>query len=687
RKAREVLLARRIEQELSKDEILELYLNHIYFGHGRYGIEEAARYYFGKGVAEVTLAEAALLAGLPKAPNFYSPRVDFERAKRRRDAVLDQIANKGFAASRRVEQAKEDPLVLAPAVESLAELAPEAVGEVRRMLRDMVGPGAIRGGYTVTTSIDPTLQAAARKAIRNNLDAYAKRHGLLAPLDPKRHRGKAPFQGTPKAKGHHVYHGVVTGADDAQGVLKLQVGTVEGIVPLRRAARYNPKGLPPSRFAPNGTILRVSPVLERGVGPDGIPREFRLELGPQSALVAIDVASREVRALVGSYEAVRGGLDRASFARRQPGSSFKPFVYSYGIHTRRLTAASAVGPEPPSPADSEAPAEPPLRLRRAIAKSVNEAAVWALGEVGAEGVVSWAQAMGITSKLAPTQSLALGAYEVRPRELAGAYATFASGGVYDEPVLITKVVGPDGNEVDLARGTPSRRVMEEAEAYLVTSLLTSVVRVGTARKARSLPFAVAGKTGTTNDSKDAWFAGYSPELVCVVWTGYDDAVTLGKREVGATAALPAFIELMAVAHGKRKIPSFKRPDGLVEVAIDPLSGLLAYEDQEDALTEIFLAGTEPSEVAEPLDAGTDGGGGSLDAGPDADGSDDDPGATPPVSEHGAGGGGGGRPVAHAEDHGPGAQPTGSASAPAPRPSARAEVTAPPPAPTGAPPPF
>jgi len=318
---------------------------------------------------------------------------------------------------------------------------------------------------------------------------------------------------------------------------------------------------------------------------------------------------------------------------------------------------------------------------------VNEAAVWALGEVGAEGVVSWAQAMGITSKLAPTESLALGAYEVRPRELAAAYATFASGGVYDEPVLITKVVGPDGNEVDLAEGTPSRRVMEEAEAYLVTSLLRSVVQVGTARKARSLPFPVAGKTGTTNDSKDAWFAGYSPELVCVVWTGYDDAVTLGKREVGATAALPAFVELMAAAHGKRKLPPFKRPTGLVEVAIDPLSGLLAYEDQADALTELFLVGTEPSEVAEPIDAGTDGGGGSLDAGPDGAAEEEDLAANPAATEPGAGGSGGGRPVAKTEGDRPGPPPTTSASVPAPPPTARVEVTSPPPATTDAPPPF
>ncbi len=603
RKARELLLARRIEQELSKDEILELYLNHIYFGHGRYGVEEACRYYFGKGVHEVSLAEAAMIAGLAKGPSLYSPRVSYERALGRRDQVLRQIAAKSFATREAVELALAEPIALAPATETMAELAPEVVTEVRRRLIELVGESAPRGGYTITTTIDPDLQAAARKAVRDNLDGYAERHGLLAPWGApvKAAKGKrapqqtqeVPFQGTPSTKGHAVYRAVITGADDAAGLLLVRVGTVDGLVRLNGGKRYNPKGLPPSRVAAPGALIRVSADTTRGVRGDGVPTEFHLELGPQSALVAIDVASREVRALVGSYEAVRGGLDRATRAHRQPGSTFKPFVFGYAIQSRQLTAASPVGRPPPADSD-----EAPLLLRDALARSVNEAAVWTLREVGPKNVMEWAKTVGIRSPMEPTESLALGAYEVTPLELATAYTTFAAGGLHEEPTLILRIVGSDGAEVTVPSATQRRRVMEEADAFLMTDLMTSVVDYGTGRKAREIGFEVAGKTGTSNDAKDAWFAGYSRDVACVVWTGFDDAVPLGPKESGATAALPAWIEFMKAAHARRKPAPFERPEGVIAVEIDPKTGLLPYEGQEKTRPELFLVGTEPQQVAE-----------------------------------------------------------------------------------------
>ena len=644
RKVRELLLARRLEQELSKDEILELYLNHINFGHGRYGVEEAARYYFGKGIADVTLPEAAMLAGLPKSPTHYSPRVNPERARARRDQVLDRLLDEGFISGEQADEAKRAPVVLAPEVDALSALAPEVEEEVRHTLHDLAGPDAARGGFTVTTTIDPELQAAARAALRKTLDDYADRHGWLGPIGPKKPTRRraaspapSPFQGVPKAEGHPVYWAVAMGGDDAQGELNVRVGTVDGIVRMAGAKRYNPKSLLPSRFAEHGTLLRVSPVLDQGLGPDGTPREYRLELGPESALVAIDVGTRQILALAGSYEAVRGGLDRASHAHRQPGSSFKPMVYSYGIHTRRLTAASEIGlptaaspflpdgaPPHPGPGgldagllDGGAPppalapsGPPPLRVREALAKSVNPAAVWALRELGPQAVVEWAHAVGIHSKLGADESLALGAYEVSPRELGGAYSTFAAGGTSADPVLITSIVGPDGSALELPSLPPPRRVMDQAEAYVVTSLLTSVVQQGTGKRAKALDRPIAGKTGTSNDSRDGWFAGYSTDVVCVVWTGYDDAVSLGSNESGASAALPAFVDFMRVAHRKRPVREFVMPDGVVRVTIDPRTGLLAYPGQSDAVEEIFVAGTEPTAQAEPLDGG-------LDAGADA----------------------------------------------------------------------
>ncbi|MBW2522660.1 MAG: penicillin-binding protein, partial [Deltaproteobacteria bacterium] len=249
--------------------------------------------------------------------------------------------------------------------------------------------------------------------------------------------------------------------------------------------------------------------------------------------------------------------------------------------------------------------EPPLRLRQALARSVNRAATWALGELGAEEVVRWARSLGVRSKLAATESLALGAYELTPRELAEVYGTFAADGVHQAPLLIRRVVGPDGGEVALPERPPPRRVLEPAEAYVVTSLLTSVVQEGTGRRARALERSIAGKTGTSNAARDAWFAGYSTDIVCVVWTGFDDAVPLGARESGATAALPAFVDFMQKAHESREPQRFTVPSGVARVAIDPVSGLLAYEGQTDSVHEVFVEGTEPSEEADVPDAGAD----------------------------------------------------------------------------------
>ncbi|MFT3766596.1 MAG: PBP1A family penicillin-binding protein [Minicystis sp.] len=623
RKMREVILARRIEAEMSKDEILDLYLNHIYFGHGRYGVEEAARYYFGKSIRDVTLGEAAMLAGIIKGPGVYSPRVDMTKATARRDYVLGQMELKGFATPDLVAAAKKDAIKLAPEPESRPELAPEVVDEVKRTLRNLVGPAADRGGYTVTTTIDPALEAAARTAVRKNADDYAKRHKLLAPLTiakGKKEKEPTPFEGTPT--GHHAYLGVVVSADDAKNTIDVRVGTVTGTVDLAEAARYNPEGLRAPEFAQVGKVVRVSlasPPKEpkepngEGVEPakDSKPAskpKLHLELGPEGALVAIDVRTREILALVGSYEGVRAGLDR-THAHRQPGSTFKSFVYSYGLHARQLTPATIVETNPaalhgyrPDNYD-EGEGKSPKRLRDALAQSVNVAAVWSLAKLGPTNVVAWAKSLGIESKMGADSSLALGSYEVTPREMAGAYATFAAGGVYEEPILIQKIVGPNGVAVPLPDRAPSRRVMEENEAYVMTSLLTSVVRDGTGKRAKSLGRPIAGKTGTSNQAKDAWFVGYSTDIACAVWTGYDDPTPMGAGEAGASVALPAFVDFMREAHKKRPAADFPVPAGLARVQIDPATGLKAYPDQKDAMEEIFLAGTEPTEVA---DAGVEG---------------------------------------------------------------------------------
>jgi penicillin-binding protein 1A len=629
RKMRELILARRLEQQISKDEILELYLNHIYFGHGRYGIEEAARYYFGKSAREITLAEGAMLAGLPAGPELYSPRHDAAKARTRRGFVLAQMLDKGFIDQRQHDAAMGEPLRLAPPVEPQGQLAPEVVELVKRTLKEVSIDSKRSRGYTVTTTIDPRLQALARKAVRDNLAAYDKRHKLLAPFAPPppipatskaaaaNNKKKAkpvdkPFEGTPRFSDHKVLIGVVTGADDSLGMLDVRVGTVTGSVKLADYERYNPQHLAPSQFAPEGTLLRVSLLAPADASPDSkVP--LRLEIGPEAAMVALDVRTHEVLALIGSYEGASGALDRATQAHRQPGSAFKPFVYGYALSSRRFTPAtmletnpgSLIGYRPQNFEDSEGVA--PTRLREALAHSVNVSAVHVLEDVGPANVVTWAGALGIQSKLGPDLSLALGSYEVTPYEMATAFATLASGGMYEAPVLVTRITGPDGKEVPLPARPPSRRVMGEAEAYLTTSLLMSVVDHGTAASARSLRRPVAGKTGTSNQAKDTWFVGYSSDIVCATWTGYDDGKPLGGREQGATAALPAWIAFMREAHDKRPATEFPRPPGLVALRIDPKTGLLAYDGEEDAIEELFLQGTEPQTVSTPSAAAPDGG--------------------------------------------------------------------------------
>ncbi len=614
RKIKEVILARRIEQALSKDEILELYLNHIYFGHGRYGVEEASRYYFGKGVHDLTLGEAALLASVPKGPTRYSPREHLDRALERRKYVLDQIEAKHFLDTSAIADARDEEVHLVPEAETAPELAPEALAEVRRVLREVAGERAERGGFVVTTTIDPKLQASARKAVRDGLDGYDKRRKNVAPFK-KPAKGKTTyFEGDPTTEKAIAYVGEVTGADDAKNELFIRVGTVRGRVALSQAQRYNPNKLPASQFAEPGAPLRVSLLAPGKADPDGKLKSalFKLEIGPQGALVALDVRTREILAMVGSYEGPRGGFDRATSAHRQPGSTFKSFVYGAALKARKASPATLLPTDPavlegyrPKNYEKSGDLEP-KRAREALAKSVNVSAAWLGSQVGPEAIAELATSLGIESKLGATPSIALGAYEVTPREMANAYASIAAGGSFEEPRLVTKIVGPDGVEIPMVPLAPKVQAMTAAEAYVLTDMMKSVVKEGTGRAAQALRRPIAGKTGTSNEVRDAWFAGYSTEIACVVWTGYDDRTPLGAGESGGATALPAFVEFMRAAHQGVPPTDFPVPPGIERASIDPKTGLLAREGQEDAIAEIFLAGTEPKDTA-PEPAGEGGG--------------------------------------------------------------------------------
>jgi len=400
-----------------------------------------------------------------------------------------------------------------------------------------------------------------------------------------------------------TYLAKVTATDDDAARIRLDVAGHPAIVRMRDVARYNPSGMPASKFAQKGGLLPVSIV---HMGSEDDPAVARMERGPEGAIVVIEPRSRDVLALVGGY-AAQSGFNRATQAIRQPGSTFKPIVYARAIQSRRFTAASLVV-DAPAVYDEWKPQnyeewnyQGAVRLREALARSINMVAIRVVEDVGVHEVAEFARLDGISTKLEEDMALALGASGVRPIELTNAYATFAAGGRWEPPRLVTRIVAPDGSEVPLEPQEPARDVMDPAEAYVITSMLRSVVREGTGTPAQRLERPVVGKTGTSNEARDAWFVGYSPTVVAGVWVGFDDSRPLGRRETGTRTALPIWIDVMEAADETPKSTDFAMPSGLITARIDPSSGLLAYEGQEDSIDELFLLGTAPVEVARPPD--------------------------------------------------------------------------------------
>jgi penicillin-binding protein 1A len=609
RKVRELILARRLENELSKDEILHLYLNHVNFGRGRYGIQEAARYYFAKNASDLTLAESAMLAGIPQAPTRLSPRRNPEAAKRRQEYVLSQLQAKREVywpdlSEEAIAAAREQKVELAPLPEGSGN-APEVLAIARRALRTAAGDEALGdGGYEIHTTIDLSLQKQAREALQRGLRAIDERQGYQGPFrGAKRKRGPKATKPRDSLRMGRTYIARVTGTDDENEKIRLDVAGHPAVLRMRDASRYNPDGRPASAFAKKGNLLPVS-ITQMGGEED--PAVARLERGPEGAVVVIEPRSRDVLALVGGFAAA-SGFNRATQAIRQPGSAFKPLVYARAVQSRRFTAASLVVDAPAvyekwKPRNYEQwNYQGTVRLRQALARSINMVAIRVVEDIGVHDVAEFARQDGITTKLEEDMALALGASGVRPIELTNAYATFAAGGRWAPTRIVTKILAPDGARVPLEPGEPARDVMSPDEAYVITSMLRSVVTEGTGRPALRLERAVVGKTGTSNEARDAWFVGYSPSVVAGVWVGFDDQRSLGRRETGARTALPIWIDVMAAADKTPKETDFAMPSGVIMARIDPASGLLAYEGQEDAFEEVFLSGTAPLDVARPPD--------------------------------------------------------------------------------------
>lgn len=527
RKLREARMAVELEQRYGKERILEAYLNQIYFGHGWFGIEAAARHYFGKSAARLTQEETALLAALPKGPGIYSPKIDPARALERRNLVLELMASGGVITPAEAAAARRRPIRLAPN-HGYSVRPPWVIEQVRRYLEETHGPDFGTLGLRVWTTLDPVAQAAADSAVARGLrDAEAR--------------------------------------------------------PWFRGPRY---GTPAARADARGTNYL------------------------QGALVTLDARTGEILALVGGRDFQQSSFNRVQQAQRQPGSSFKPFLYALALE-RGVTPATLLqdtalrieypGSPPYEPKNSDGIFRGPVTLRQALTQSINTVAVQLGLQVGLPTLAASSSRFGFSTPIPPYPSSSIGAAVVRPIELASAYTALANGGMRVEPFIVRRVVDARGAVLFDARAR-GFRVLSPELAFQVTDLLRDAAERGTGREARErLPASIpmAGKTGTTDEGTDAWYVGYTPELVTAVWVGFDDPRSIGPSAYGGTLAAPIWGEMMRDLHLRRPSPrGWPVPDGLTVVAMDPLTGLPAPSSCEPASTrfEYFLPGTEPLDV-------------------------------------------------------------------------------------------
>ena len=677
RKLREIVLARDLERRFTKQEILFLYLNQIYFGQGAYGIQEAARSYFAKPVNELTVSEAALLAGLPKAPSRFSPFRNPERAEQRRVYVLNRMLEESYIDTDTHARALAEPPELSAEVwrEKYAAAA-YFTEEVRRTLFEKLGGDVVlEGGLQIETTLDLASQQIAVDAVQSGLETLDRRQGFRGPL-----RQVAAETLDDEIANLAVTNALV-GDDDAPApslAERLAEGALEGVVidvsrkQARATVAFGPeieahvalddvswarKPNPDVRAVPVKRIDEVFQVgdvarfvrVEATADDEDEPLRVTLDQKPivQGGLFSLDVATGDVIAMVGGYDFADSQFNRVTQARRQPGSAFKPLVYGAALAHRseernRYTPASIIHDRPKvyrdyktglvwKPKNYGREFYGPITLRRALAKSINTAAVHLCDEVGVGNVIRYARRLGIESPLEPSLGLALGTSGVSLLELTRSYAVFAAQGRQVAPRFIRRVTDRDGNVLlenltfgenvfdeepaeeeipDVASGPESLerapalpedpnavQLIPREEAYLMANMLQAVVTEGTGRRVAKLGRPLAGKTGTTNDQADAWFVGFSPEIATGVWVGHDEIQFLGAGETGGRAAAPIWIDYMGQVLESKPKRDFALPPGIVFARIDRATGLLASEQSQDTVFQPFEAGTEPTETA------------------------------------------------------------------------------------------
>jgi penicillin-binding protein 1A len=615
RKVREAILTVQIERRYTKREIFALYCNHIPWGHGIYGAEAASRFYFGKAAKDVTLEEAALLAGIVQAPARQSPYVSVERATRRRNYALQRMTDEGYISAAQAARAKQAPVITAgrPAT---GGFAPFFIEDVRQHLEERYGAKRLyQGGLAVHTSLDGALQRVAEKAFDAGLRRIDKRRGFRRPsrnviadkqtVDGYRHErwARAVAVGD-------IVPAVVMATGNAPGAPRaLAAGAI-----LLRVGKYFVE-VPKAGYAwtrkTSPDFVKVGDVVSVQLQTLDEATQFAtgaLEQDPviEGALIAIDNQTGQIRAMIGGFDFGRSKFNRARQAMRQMGSTFKPIVYTAAID-RGYTPVSIIddapvafpaGPGQPlySPQNYDRTYEGPITLRRAIEQSRNVPTVKLLDGVGPAVAIDYARRFGFTNPMQPYLSLALGAAEATPLQATSAYTVFPRQGVHMTPYEVLRVLDRQGNVLEENQPRAQDAIRADT-AFVMTSLLRGVATRGTAAAAVSLDWPVAGKTGTMDDYTDAWFIGFDPDITIGVWVGFDEKKSLGRGETGTTAALPIWLDVMKARlelRGRDARPEFAAPGNIVVVSVDKASGAPAIG--ENTIGETFIAGTQPTAV-------------------------------------------------------------------------------------------
>ncbi|OLP58427.1 penicillin-binding protein [Xaviernesmea oryzae] len=638
RKVKEAILSFRIEQSYSKDRILELYLNEIYFGMNAYGIAGAALTYFDKSVTELTIAETAYLAGLPKGPNNYHPFRREEAALNRRNYVIKRMAEDGYITAEEAADAEKQPLGVNLRRGGSHLFASDYFSEeVRRQLIQRYGESALyEGGLSVRTSLDPRIQEAARHALQQGLINYDERRGFHGPVKSIQvggDWGDALFK-IPAYSDVPEWSLAVVLAADSKGVdIGLQPKSDGAGKPVAERVRgrisaqnmqwaYRPAsgnrkaGRVPSDVLEPGDVVYVEPLKDDG--------QYRLRQPPkvQGGLVAMDPQTGRVLAMVGGFSYAQSEFNRATQAMRQPGSSFKPFVYAAALDNG-YTPASVIldapfelvtGGQVWRPENYGGGSAGPSTLRLGIEKSRNQMTVRLANDMGMNLVAEYAERFGIYDKMLPVLAMSLGSGETTVMRMVSAYAVIANGGKQIKPSLIDRIQDRYGktifrhedrtcetcnatdwkNQEEPVLTDNREQVLDPMTAYQITSMMEGVIQRGTAAGKVNLDRPVAGKTGTTNDEKDAWFVGYTPDLVAGLYLGFDEPAPLGRGGTGGGLSAPIFNDFMQAAVAGTKPVQFAVPAGMSLIPVNRKTGMAAREGDPDTIIEAFKPGTGPA---------------------------------------------------------------------------------------------